>query len=171
MCCDEVFISRSKFASFSWQGIKIAMNSIFARLVIWNSSILQACLSFDIDLTPTTINDATTTTSFGRQCVHDVPVNVLPRRLWSNYGEPVMKDPDIRLTSISLNPKGIVESCRRKNFSKRLFLDLLWLMEKAAGKKPDKFKTLRSLCRHDRGTRARSSWNLSSASKSASFYR
>jgi hypothetical protein len=69
--------------------------------------IFQPCLSFEIDLTPSSFNStdgasttSTTTTAasniHGRQCVHDVPVTVLPRRLWSEYGEPVMMKPDIR---------------------------------------------------------------------------
>ena len=33
-----------------------------------------------------------------RIVVHDMPVNVVPRRLWDEYDEPEMPDFDVRLT-------------------------------------------------------------------------
>lgn len=70
---------------------------------------MQPCLSFEVDLTSSTAGstDSATTSAttmnggltniLGRQCVHDVPVKVLPRREWSIYGEPVMTEPDISI--------------------------------------------------------------------------
>ena len=60
-------------------------------------------MSFEIDLMPSALKsdkDGGDTTSvknlMGRQCVHDVPVTVLPRKLWAEYGEPISRKSDIR---------------------------------------------------------------------------
>ena len=42
------------------------------------------CLTFEIELM--------TSTGLSRSVVHDIPVSVVPRRLWSEYDEPAMPD-------------------------------------------------------------------------------
>jgi HUS1 checkpoint protein len=39
----------------------------------------EACLSFVIEMTPSM-----------RQCVHDIPVHPIPRKVWSDYAEPCL---------------------------------------------------------------------------------
>ena len=78
--------------------------------------MFKACLSLDIDLTPTTVavvdNNSVAANVHGRHCVHDVPVNVVPRRNWSSYGEPVMRDPDIRSVQfVVLSEKEYLTCC------------------------------------------------------------
>ncbi|XP_077993631.1 checkpoint protein HUS1-like [Glandiceps talaboti] len=71
------------------------------------------CLTFDIELP--------SLTAHSRSVVHDVPVNVIPRRLWSDYEEPPMPDFDV---SIYMPPLKLLRNVvdRMKNLSTYVIL-------------------------------------------------
>lgn len=104
-----IFTIKSQFTSLHHFG------SAFFWIIVWKYRTVkikltkkhdQPCLTFDMDLTPSLSNSETTVLNpamaHSRQCVHDVPVNVLPRRLWSDYNEPAMTKPDIRWSTFSV---------------------------------------------------------------------
>lgn len=57
------------------------------------------CLSFEIDLSTASgsLGDGSIAAASSRMCVHDVPVNIIPRRLWGEYKEPEMHAFDVSL--------------------------------------------------------------------------
>ena len=61
------------------------------------------CLSFEIELGSSTLTGQTASTANGsmltasRTCTHDVPVSLIPRRLWADYREPEMRAFDVSL--------------------------------------------------------------------------
>ncbi|XP_070535668.1 checkpoint protein HUS1-like [Ptychodera flava] len=71
------------------------------------------CLTFDIELP--------SMTAHSRNVVHDVPVNVIPQRLWGDYEEPPMPDFDV---SIYMPPLKVVRNVieRMKNLSSYVIL-------------------------------------------------
>lgn len=64
------------------------------------------CLSFEIELSSPALSfgggaggtSLTSTLSSGsRRCVHDVPINLIPRRLWEDFNEPELRRFDVSI--------------------------------------------------------------------------
>ncbi|KAF7401403.1 hypothetical protein HZH68_007223 [Vespula germanica] len=74
---------------------------------------LQPCLTFEIELSSSTVES--------RQCVHDVPVRVVPRKEWTVYKVPDIPEFDISIDMPQLKYlRNIVE--RMRNMSSQLTL-------------------------------------------------
>ncbi|KAI0215352.1 Checkpoint protein HUS1 [Lamellibrachia satsuma] len=71
------------------------------------------CLTFEVELPSLSSNS--------RQVTHDVPVNVIPRRLWDDYSEPDMPDFDV---SVYMPPLKLLRNVvdRMKNLSNFVLL-------------------------------------------------
>nr|CAG4651558.1 EOG090X0TJE [Simocephalus serrulatus]SVE94683.1 EOG090X0TJE [Simocephalus serrulatus] len=118
------------FSEFAMEGLSAADNEIYLEFVAENfvktlsalkvsstaksvkikltKKLSSPCLTFEIDL-PSGSNHT-------RLVVHDIPVNLVPRRLWSDYTEPDAMDPDISVHMPQLRLlKSIVE--RMKNLA------------------------------------------------------
>nr|CAG4642273.1 EOG090X0TJE [Eurycercus lamellatus] len=121
---------RHFFAEFGMSGLSPADNEIYLEFVADNvvktlsalkvsttaktvkikltKKLASPCLTFEIDL-PSGNNHS-------RLVVHDIPVNLVPRRLWLEYSEPDPVDSDISLHFPQLRlMKSIVE--RMKNLA------------------------------------------------------
>ncbi|XP_064471347.1 checkpoint protein HUS1-like [Ornithodoros turicata] len=116
----------SIFQEFNMVGVSEEFNEIYLEVVINNlASVLKStdqakavkmkltkkqtpCLTFEIELAPLTAN--------ARTVMHDVPVRVIPRRMWANYVEPSVGDFSIEVILPSLRVlKHIVD--KMKNLS------------------------------------------------------
>nr|CAG4637577.1 EOG090X0TJE [Ceriodaphnia reticulata]SVE73374.1 EOG090X0TJE [Ceriodaphnia reticulata] len=118
------------FMEFAMEGLSASDNEIYLEFVAENvartlsalkvstsaksvkikltKKLSSPCLTFEIDL-PSGSNH-------NRLVVHDIPVNVVPRRLWNDYAEPDALDPDISVYFPQLRlMKSIVE--RMKNLA------------------------------------------------------
>ncbi|CAH1241596.1 HUS1 [Branchiostoma lanceolatum] len=114
------------FDQFQMEGVSAEDNEIYLELVPDNMSRAlksaqaaklvkikltkkhAACLTFDIEL-PSLTNQS-------RTVVHDVPVNVIARRLWGEYQEPAMPQFDVSVYLPALKTiKTVVE--KMKNLS------------------------------------------------------
>ncbi|XP_033221542.1 checkpoint protein HUS1 isoform X2 [Belonocnema kinseyi] len=74
----------------------------------------QPCLTFEIELPSLSLDS--------RQCVHDVPVRVIPRREWCEYQAPNVPEFDISMDMPQLkHVRSMVE--RMKNMSPHLILE------------------------------------------------
>jgi len=86
--------------------LKVSTNAKSVKIKLTKK--LSPCLTFEIDLP--------SGASHSRLVVHDIPVTVVPRRLWSEYAEPEATDPDIAVHLPHLRlMKNIVE--RMKNLA------------------------------------------------------
>nr|SVE84689.1 EOG090X0TJE [Daphnia pulex] len=118
------------FSEFGMEGLSTVDNEIYLEFVAENvartlsalkvsgtaksvkikltKKLSSPCLTFEIDL-PSGSNHS-------RLVVHDIPVNLVPRRLWNDYVEPEVVDPDISVHMPQLRlMKSIIE--RMKNLA------------------------------------------------------
>nr|CAG4647633.1 EOG090X0TJE [Megafenestra aurita]SVE92833.1 EOG090X0TJE [Megafenestra aurita] len=118
------------FSEFGMEGLNAADNEIYLEFVAENfiktlsalkvsstaksvkikltKKLSSPCLTFEIDL-PSGSNHT-------RLVVHDIPVNLVPKRLWNDYAEPEVMDPDLSVFMPQLRlMKSIVE--RMKNLA------------------------------------------------------
>nr|CAG4643689.1 EOG090X0TJE [Ilyocryptus agilis] len=118
------------FSEFGMEGLSAADNEIYLEIVTENvvktlsalkvttaaksvkikltKKLSSPCLTFEIDL-PSGSNHS-------RLVVHDIPVNLVPRRLWLDYSEPDAVDADISVQLPQLRlMKSVVE--RMKNLA------------------------------------------------------
>ncbi|XP_014484307.1 PREDICTED: checkpoint protein HUS1 [Dinoponera quadriceps] len=110
VCEDENEICLEYDASMfarSLNSLKVTAKSVKIKL----TNKRQPCLTFEIDLSSVAIDS--------RQCVHDVPVRLIPRKEWQEYKMPVIPEFDISLEIPQLKYlRHIVE--RMKSMSSRL---------------------------------------------------
>nr|CAG4649911.1 EOG090X0TJE [Scapholeberis mucronata]SVE94058.1 EOG090X0TJE [Scapholeberis mucronata] len=127
------------FSEYAMEGLSAADNEIYLEFVAENVvktlSALKAsstaksvkvkltkklsspCLTFEIDLS------SAGSSNLSRLVVHDIPVNVVPRRLWNDYAEPEVLDPDVSVYMPQLRlMKCIVE--RMKNLANMATLSI-----------------------------------------------
>lgn len=81
---NEIYLEfdTSMFAR-SLNSLKVMAKSMKIKL----SNKRQPCLTFEIDLSSLAIES--------RQCVHDVPVRLVPRKEWLEYKMPVIPEFDV----------------------------------------------------------------------------
>ncbi|XP_012542408.2 checkpoint protein HUS1 isoform X2 [Monomorium pharaonis] len=93
----------------SLNSLRITTSARSAKIKLTNKR--QPCLTFDIDLSSMSVDS--------RQCVHDVPVKLIPRREWSEHKMPDITEFDISLEIPQLKYlRHIVD--RMKNMSSQL---------------------------------------------------
>lgn len=105
---NEIYLEfdASMFAR-TFNSLKITARS--AKIKLTNKR--QPCLTFEIDLTSLSVDS--------RQCVHDVPVKLIPRREWPEHKMPDIPEFDVTLEIPQLKYiRHIVE--RMKNMSSQL---------------------------------------------------
>lgn len=101
--CESVMLARS-LGSF-----RLTAKSVKIKL----TNKIQPCLTIEIELSSTSVEL--------RQCMHDVPVRVVPRKEWSTYKIPDIPEFDISIDMPLLRfLRNIVE--RMKNMSSQLTL-------------------------------------------------
>ncbi|KAI4493754.1 hypothetical protein M0804_001930 [Polistes exclamans] len=101
--CEAAMLARSLSS--------LRLNSKSVKIKLTNK--LQPCLTFEMELSSSTVES--------RQCVHDVPVRVVPRKEWTTYRVPNISEFDISVDMPLLrNLRHIVE--RMKNMSPHLTL-------------------------------------------------
>ncbi|XP_015185998.1 PREDICTED: checkpoint protein HUS1 [Polistes dominula] len=101
--CEAAMLARSLSS--------LRLNSKSVKIKLTNK--LQPCLTFEMELSSSTVES--------RQCVHDVPVRVVPRKEWTTYKVPNISEFDISIDMPLLkNLRNIVE--RMRNMSSHLTL-------------------------------------------------
>ncbi|XP_066589690.1 checkpoint protein HUS1 [Prorops nasuta] len=101
--CDAAMISQSL------NSLRTSARSVKIKL----TNKQQPCLTFDIELPSSTME--------ARQCIHDVPVRVIPRREWPEFQKPDTPEFDISIDMPNLKHiRKIVE--RMKNMSPHLIV-------------------------------------------------
>lgn len=75
--CESAMLARSL------SSLRLQSKSVKIKL----TNKLQPCLTFEIELSSSNVES--------RQCVHDVPVRVLPRKEWNVYKVPDISEFDV----------------------------------------------------------------------------
>lgn len=82
--CESAMLARSL------SSLRLQSKSVKIKL----TNKLQPCLTFEIELSSSNVES--------RQCVHDVPVRVLPRKEWNDYKVPDISEFDVSFIFIEL---------------------------------------------------------------------
>ncbi|XP_046821611.1 checkpoint protein HUS1 [Vespa crabro] len=107
---NEIYLEfESSMLARSLSSLRLQSKSVKIKL----TNKLQPCLTFEIELSSSNVES--------RQCVHDVPVRVVPRKEWTAYKVPDISEFDISIDMPQLKYlRNIVE--RMKNMSSHLTL-------------------------------------------------
>ncbi|KAM4874762.1 checkpoint protein HUS1 isoform 2-T2 [Thomomys bottae] len=119
------------FSEFQMEGVSADNNEIYLELTSENLSralrTVQNARTLKIKLTNKyfpclTVSVELSVSSSSRIITHDIPINVIPRKLWKDLQEPLVPDPDVSINLPLLKTmKNIVE--KMKNISSHLVIE------------------------------------------------
>ncbi|KAM4815120.1 LOW QUALITY PROTEIN: checkpoint protein HUS1-like [Thomomys bottae] len=129
MWCEE---QENFFSEFQMEGVSADNNEIYLELTSENLSralrTVQNARTLKIKLTNkyfpclTVSVELQSVSSSSRIITHDIPINVIPRKLWKDLQEPLVPDPDVSINLPLLKTmKNIVE--KMKNISSHLVIE------------------------------------------------